>query len=152
MKSAGHVILFSIKGRRLWYVAMNLPRFSELRKTDWLVQLDSGMHPAKEGFSSLPFFDEFDLSTVDILLISQYVEYTLPLPKTLAHNHTGLSREATRATRYPVISGGVLYLSDTGPLSLHVHQKRNNRLFPRHPVSCLYLYYCMRIMSQRTQL
>lgn len=31
------------------------------------------MHPAKEGFSSLPFFDEFDLSTVDILLISQYV-------------------------------------------------------------------------------
>lgn len=32
------------------------------------------MHPAKEGFSALPFFDEFDLSTVDILLISQYVE------------------------------------------------------------------------------
>lgn len=31
------------------------------------------MHPAKEGFASLPFFDEFDLSTVDILLISQYV-------------------------------------------------------------------------------
>ena len=31
------------------------------------------MHPAKEGFSALPFFDEFDLSTVDILLISQYV-------------------------------------------------------------------------------
>lgn len=36
-------------------------------------QLDAGMHPAKEGFSALPFFDEFDLSTVDILLISQYV-------------------------------------------------------------------------------
>lgn len=31
------------------------------------------MHPAKEGFSALPFFDEFDLSTVDVLLISQYV-------------------------------------------------------------------------------
>lgn len=31
------------------------------------------MHPAKEGFAALPFFDEFDLSTVDILLISQYV-------------------------------------------------------------------------------
>jgi cleavage and polyadenylation specificity factor subunit 3 len=29
------------------------------------------MHPAKEGFSALPFFDEFDLSTVDVLLISQ---------------------------------------------------------------------------------
>lgn len=31
------------------------------------------MHPAKEGFAALPFFDEFDLSTVDILLLSQYV-------------------------------------------------------------------------------
>lgn len=36
------------------------------------------MHPAKEGFSALPFFDEFDLSTVDILLISQYVEFPYP--------------------------------------------------------------------------
>lgn len=35
------------------------------------------MHPAKEGFASLPFFDEFDLSTVDILLISQYVRSLL---------------------------------------------------------------------------
>lgn len=32
------------------------------------------MHPAKEGFSALPFFDEFDLSTVDVLLVSQYVD------------------------------------------------------------------------------
>lgn len=36
------------------------------------------MHPAKDGFSALPFFDEFDLSTVDILLISQYVEFPYP--------------------------------------------------------------------------
>ncbi|GMG00580.1 unnamed protein product [Aspergillus oryzae] len=42
-------------------------------------ELDAGMHPAKEGFSALPFFDEFDLSTVDILLISQYVIYSSPL-------------------------------------------------------------------------
>jgi hypothetical protein len=42
-------------------------------------QLDAGMHPAKDGFSSLPFFDEFDLSTVDILLISQYVGSISPL-------------------------------------------------------------------------
>lgn len=37
------------------------------------------MHPAKEGFSALPFFDEFDLSTVDILLISQYVKISAPV-------------------------------------------------------------------------
>lgn len=35
------------------------------------------MHPAKEGFSALPFFDEFDLSTVDVLLISQYVNFPI---------------------------------------------------------------------------
>lgn len=31
------------------------------------------MHPAHDGLASLPFFDEFDLGTVDVLLISQYV-------------------------------------------------------------------------------
>ncbi|MCJ1386926.1 endoribonuclease ysh1 [Xylographa soralifera] len=37
------------------------------------VMLDAGAHPAFHGLASLPYFDEFDLSTVDILLISQYV-------------------------------------------------------------------------------
>jgi hypothetical protein len=31
------------------------------------------MHPAYEGLAALPYYDEFDLSTVDVLLISQYV-------------------------------------------------------------------------------
>jgi hypothetical protein len=31
------------------------------------------MHPAYEGLSAMPFYDDFDLSTVDVLLISQYV-------------------------------------------------------------------------------
>ena len=35
------------------------------------VMLDAGIHPAKEGVAALPFYDEFDLSTVDILLLSQ---------------------------------------------------------------------------------
>lgn len=29
------------------------------------------MHPAYDGLSAMPFYDEFDLSTVDVLLISQ---------------------------------------------------------------------------------
>jgi len=41
------------------------------------------MHPAKEGFSALPFFDEFDLSTVDVLLISQYVKCSISSPDAL---------------------------------------------------------------------
>ena len=31
------------------------------------------MHTGREGMSAMPYFDDFDLSTVDILLISQYV-------------------------------------------------------------------------------
>lgn len=36
-------------------------------------QLDAGQHAGYDGLSALPFFDEFDLSTIDVLLISQYV-------------------------------------------------------------------------------
>jgi len=35
------------------------------------VMLDAGQHPAYSGFAALPFYDDFDLSTVDVLLISQ---------------------------------------------------------------------------------
>lgn len=35
------------------------------------VMLDAGIHPAFDGLAALPFYDEFDLSTVDILLITQ---------------------------------------------------------------------------------
>lgn len=34
-------------------------------------QLDAGQHPAYDGLAALPFYDDFDLSTVDVLLISQ---------------------------------------------------------------------------------
>ncbi|KKY28684.1 putative cleavage and polyadenylation specifity 73 kda [Phaeomoniella chlamydospora] len=42
--------------------------------------LDAGMHTGKSGFAALPFFDDFDLSTVDILLISQLSPQSLLLP------------------------------------------------------------------------
>ncbi|KAF5026104.1 hypothetical protein F66182_1826 [Fusarium sp. NRRL 66182] len=35
------------------------------------VMLDAGQHPAYDGLAALPFYDDFDLSTVDVLLISQ---------------------------------------------------------------------------------
>lgn len=35
------------------------------------VMLDAGQHPGYDGLAALPFFDDFDLSTVDVLLISQ---------------------------------------------------------------------------------
>ena len=37
------------------------------------LQLDAGMHTGKEGTEAMPYFDTFDLETIDILLISQYV-------------------------------------------------------------------------------
>ena len=34
---------------------------------------DAGVHPAYNGMASLPFIDELDWSTVDAILITQYV-------------------------------------------------------------------------------
>ncbi|KAK2751107.1 endoribonuclease ysh1 [Myotisia sp. PD_48] len=55
------------------------------------VMLDAGMHPAKEGFAALPFFDDFDLSAVDILLISHFhLDHAGALPYVLSKtNFTG---------------------------------------------------------------
>lgn len=41
-----------------------------------LWQLDAGMHTGREGMAAMPYFDDFDLGLVDILLISQYVHPT----------------------------------------------------------------------------
>ncbi|KAF2200184.1 Metallo-hydrolase/oxidoreductase [Delitschia confertaspora ATCC 74209] len=49
------------------------------------VMLDAGMHPAYEGLSAMPFYDEFDLSTVDVLLISHFhVDHAASLPYVLS--------------------------------------------------------------------
>lgn len=38
------------------------------------LKLDAGIHPAYSGLSSLPFFDEIDPASIDILLVTQYVK------------------------------------------------------------------------------
>ncbi|KAI0508272.1 cleavage and polyadenylation specificity factor subunit [Xylaria bambusicola] len=49
------------------------------------VMLDAGQHPAYDGLASLPFFDDFDLSTVDVLLISHFhIDHAASLPYVLA--------------------------------------------------------------------
>ncbi|CEJ91751.1 Putative Endoribonuclease YSH1 [[Torrubiella] hemipterigena] len=49
------------------------------------VMLDAGQHPAYDGLASLPFYDDFDLSTVDVLLISHFhIDHAASLPYVLA--------------------------------------------------------------------
>ncbi|KAI9669175.1 MAG: endoribonuclease ysh1 [Trizodia sp. TS-e1964] len=49
------------------------------------VMLDAGVHPAFDGIASLPFYDEFDLSTVDVLLISHFhLDHAASLPYVMA--------------------------------------------------------------------
>ncbi len=36
------------------------------------------MYSGRDGIAALPYFDEFDLSTIDVLLISQYVPFLSP--------------------------------------------------------------------------
>ena len=45
------------------------------------IMLDAGVHPAYQGMASLPFYDDYDLSTVDILLISHFhLDHAASLP------------------------------------------------------------------------
>lgn len=45
------------------------------------VMLDAGVHPAYQGMASLPFYDDFDLSKIDILLISHFhLDHAASLP------------------------------------------------------------------------
>ncbi|RDA93205.1 hypothetical protein CP533_3173 [Ophiocordyceps camponoti-saundersi (nom. inval.)] len=49
------------------------------------VMLDAGQHPAYDGLAALPFYDDFDLSIVDVLLISHFhVDHAASLPYVLS--------------------------------------------------------------------
>ncbi|KAK2877103.1 endoribonuclease ysh1 [Arthroderma sp. PD_2] len=64
------------------------------------VMLDAGMHPAKDGFAALPFFDDFDLSTVDILLISHFhLDHSGSLPYVLSKTNFNGRVFMTHATK-----------------------------------------------------
>lgn len=72
MKWAGHVTLYSTRARPSWYGFWQSYPLRYWYVTDQtILQLDAGQHPARDGLAALPYFDEFDLSTIDILLISQ---------------------------------------------------------------------------------
>ncbi|PUU73580.1 beta-lactamase-like protein [Tuber borchii] len=52
-----------------------------LRYKGKTVMLDAGVHPAYEGLAGLPFYDQFDLSAVDVLLISHFhLDHAASLP------------------------------------------------------------------------
>lgn len=86
------------------------------------IMLDAGVHPAHQGYSSLPFYDEFDLSKIDVLLISHFhVDHAASLPYVMQKtNFQGrvfmthptkaiyrwLLRDFVRVTSIGVSSGG----------------------------------------------
>jgi cleavage and polyadenylation specificity factor subunit 3 len=39
---------------------------------------DAGLHPSYPGLGALPFIDELDWSTVDAILVTQYVDRIMP--------------------------------------------------------------------------
>ncbi|KAK9248096.1 beta-lactamase-like protein [Lipomyces tetrasporus] len=50
------------------------------------VMLDAGVHPALNGLAALPFYDDYDLSTVDVLLISHFhLDHAASLPYVMTH-------------------------------------------------------------------
>ena len=70
MRSRQIVPYPSIQGQDGYGEYHTLP-FPESTADYVLLQLDAGQHAGYEGLASLPFYDDFDLSAVDVLLISQ---------------------------------------------------------------------------------
>lgn len=70
MRLEDHVIFYNIRARLSWYACAR-PLNPSGSSRALASQLDAGQHPAFDGLAALPYFDEFDLSTVDVLLISQ---------------------------------------------------------------------------------
>lgn len=68
------------------------------------------MHPAYEGLSAMPFYDDFDLSTVDVLLISQYV-YTSALRFSIGVGGPGVSLQSYM---HGGLGTNVLYIRNNG--------------------------------------
>ncbi|GMM35853.1 cleavage polyadenylation factor subunit [Saccharomycopsis crataegensis] len=52
------------------------------------VMFDAGVHPGFSGLNALPFYDEYDLSKVDILLISHFhLDHAASLPYVMQHTN-----------------------------------------------------------------
>ncbi|KAK9462217.1 beta-lactamase-like protein [Lipomyces oligophaga] len=57
-----------------------------LKYKDKTVMLDAGVHPAMNGMAALPFYDDYDLSTIDVLLISHFhLDHAASLPYVMTH-------------------------------------------------------------------
>lgn len=83
-----------------------------------VIMLDSGVHPGHSGMNSLPFFDDYDLSKIDILLISHFhLDHAASLPYVMQHtNFRGrvFMTHATKAIYRWLLSDFVRVTSITG--------------------------------------
>lgn len=53
-----------------------------------VIMLDAGVHPGLSGLNSLPFYDNYDLSKVDLLLISHFhLDHAASLPYVMQHTN-----------------------------------------------------------------
>jgi cleavage and polyadenylation specificity factor subunit 3 len=65
-----------------------------------VIMLDAGIHPGLSGHSSFPFYDEYDLSKVDILLISHFhLDHAASLPYVMQHTNFNGKVFMTHATK-----------------------------------------------------
>lgn len=57
------------------------------------------MYSGRDGIAALPYFDEFDLSAIDVLLISQYVNFLANLAGNLVFVRGFCGATASIATK-----------------------------------------------------
>jgi Cft2 family RNA processing exonuclease len=72
------------------------------------VMLDCGIHPGFSGMQSLPFFDEIDLDTVDVMLVTHFhLDHCAAVPYVCGHTTFKVSGREVAAE--PLVSQGALW-------------------------------------------
>eukprot|EP00898_Chlorokybus_atmophyticus_P007094 jgi/Chlat1/7386/Chrsp6S07417 len=94
------------------------------RATTWLccVQFDCGIHPAYSGLAALPYFDEIDPATIDVLLVTHFhLDHCASLPyfieKTTFKGRVFMTH-ATKAI-YRLLLADFLKITKAGVVDFH---------------------------------
>lgn len=97
-----------------------------------VIMLDAGVHPALSGHGSFPFYDEYDLAKVDILLISHFhLDHAASLPYLMQHTRFQGQVFMTHATKaiYRWLLQDFVRVTSIGNNFLKVENETSNNLY-----------------------
>ncbi|CAG8723662.1 11430_t:CDS:10, partial [Acaulospora morrowiae] len=105
-------LVIQYKGKTVMVLKISITQYQ--LKESWIRKniLDAGVHPAYTGLAALPFYDEIDPATVDVLLISHFhLDHAASLPYFL--EKVGLSFHAHSPSFLTTFQGRVFMTHPT---------------------------------------